>query len=246
MNKSRKANRLKEFDYNSAGVYFLTICTEDRKCLLSTVKNSNIESTQITAGTGSRQDFTVLPAGIGSRQDSTIPSVGTGVPDGPYIELTYYGRIADKYINQISNFYDDISVDAYVIMPNHIHILLNVKDLRYLRTVEDASPYEQEKKCSRTVEDASPYEQRECEQQLSTRTKEHIFQITDRSISPQNTVTARFVSVFKRFCNKEYGKNIWQFRSHDHIIRDKRDYDARMEYIYKNPMNWYYDELYSP
>ena len=55
--------------------------------------------------------------------------VGTGVLDGPQIELTTYGQIADKYINQLNDFYDDLSVESYVIMPNHIHIMLWVKGI---------------------------------------------------------------------------------------------------------------------
>ena len=47
--------------------------------------------------------------------------VGTGVLDGPQIELTTYGQIADKYINQLNDFYDDLSVESHVIMPNHIY-----------------------------------------------------------------------------------------------------------------------------
>ena len=88
--KSRKTVRLKGADYNRCQVVFLTVCTKDRRPILSRV-------------------------------------VGTGVPDGPKIELTWYGQIADKYIRQISDFYDDLSVESYVIMPNHIHILLWVK-----------------------------------------------------------------------------------------------------------------------
>ena len=61
----------------------------------------------------------------------------------------------------------------------------------------------------------------------------------------QNSVISRFVSTFKRFCNKEYGENIWQYRSYDHIIRNRQDYDEHIQYIYENPIRWYYDELYS-
>ena len=53
-------------------------------------------------------------------------SVGTGVLDGPQIELTKYGPIADKYIHQLHDFYEDLSVESYVIMPNHINIMLRV------------------------------------------------------------------------------------------------------------------------
>ncbi len=163
--KNRKTTRLQGADYNRACVFFLTICTKDRRCILSRI-------------------------------------VGTGVLDGPNIELSKYGKIADKYINQLNNFYDDISVESYVIMPNHIHIMLFVK-------ARENGP-------SRTPVPAS-----------------------------QNTIVARFLSTFKRFCNKEIGVNMWQYRSSDHIIRNRQDYEEHLRYISENPMRWKFDKLYS-
>ena len=49
--------------------------------------------------------------------------VGTGVLDGPQIKYTKYGKIADNQIAIMSDFYNDIKVDKYVIMPNHIDYL---------------------------------------------------------------------------------------------------------------------------
>ena len=60
----------------------------------------------------------------------TYNLVGTGVLDCPQIELTQYGEIADKYIKQLNDFYEHLSVEKYVIMPNHIHFLLWVNFLR--------------------------------------------------------------------------------------------------------------------
>ena len=97
--KKRKTTRLNGTDYNRNQTVFLTICTKERQCILSRI-----------VGTG------VLDC----------PSE-TGVLDCPQIELTKYGQIADKYINQLNDFYDDLSVESYVIMPNHIHIMLWVK-----------------------------------------------------------------------------------------------------------------------
>ena len=164
--KKRKTPRLQEFDYNSVGMYFITICTENRECMLSHI-------------------------------------VGTGVLDCPYVELTKYGEIAEKYIKQLDDFYDHISVESYVIMPNHIHILLFIKESGQSRTPVPTN--------------------------------------NDRA----NSVFSKFISTFKRFCNKEYGKNIWQSRSNDHIIRNHEDYEEHLRYIYENPKNWLYDELYS-
>ncbi len=35
--KNRKTIRLKGADYNGPGAFFLTICTKDRKCILSNI-----------------------------------------------------------------------------------------------------------------------------------------------------------------------------------------------------------------
>lgn len=77
----RKPTRLKKFDYNTIGAYFITLCTENRRQILSRI-------------------------------------VGVDVPGDPKsVDLLPYGIVADKYIKQMSKFYENISVDQYVIMP---------------------------------------------------------------------------------------------------------------------------------
>lgn len=137
--------------------------------------------------------------------------VGTGVLDGPKIELTRYGQIADKYIHQLNDFYDGLSVKSYVIMPNHIHMLLENKGAQNEPSILSGEPGP-----SRTPVP-----------------------------TVQNSIVSRFVSTFKRFCNRECGANIWQYRSYDHIIRNDKDYEEHLRYIYENPIRWYYDELYT-
>ena len=68
---------------------------------------------------------------------------------------------------------------------------------------------------------------------------------TSRAPSPTaaNEALPHIVSTFKRFCNKEIGENIFQRSYYDHVIRDKKDYEAR-KYIYENPIKWYYDKVY--
>ena len=39
----RRSIRLKEYDYSRFGAYFVTICTQDRKCFLGTVGNETVE-----------------------------------------------------------------------------------------------------------------------------------------------------------------------------------------------------------
>ncbi len=50
-------------------------------------------------------------------------NVGDGLP---VPKNTAYGDIVDKYINKINIKYPNVSVDKYVIMPNHIHMIIVV------------------------------------------------------------------------------------------------------------------------
>ena len=85
----RKRTRLKNFDYSTNGMYFVTICTKEKQKILSKI-------------------------------------VGGDAHIAPSCELTYYGKVVDKYINSINNVYKNISVENYVIMPNHIHMLIMI------------------------------------------------------------------------------------------------------------------------
>ena len=42
------------------------------------------------------------------------------------IELTREGIAVEQHIKEISKIYDNVVLDEYVIMPNHIHIILNI------------------------------------------------------------------------------------------------------------------------
>ena len=54
--------------------------------------------------------------------------VGGGVLDAPKINLTPIGTIVEKYIHSINNA-KNIYVEKYVIMPNHIHMLIYVDNI---------------------------------------------------------------------------------------------------------------------
>ncbi|MBQ6848970.1 MAG: transposase [Clostridia bacterium] len=51
-------------------------------------------------------------------------NVGTGNARPP--KLSQYGNIVDEAVGNISAHYAGIAVDKYVIMPNHIHLLLRI------------------------------------------------------------------------------------------------------------------------
>ena len=88
----RKHPRLKQYDYSSAGLYFITICSHNRKCIFSRI-----------VGRG------------------RAPAANAEVK----IEYKTYGKIAEKQLLLLENRYPMCKLYAYIIMPNHIHLIIN-------------------------------------------------------------------------------------------------------------------------
>ena len=89
----RKHPRLDNYDYSSKGAYFVTICVQNRRCVLSRIVRSGKTDIQ--------QNVATNP-----------------------IEYTTYGRIAEKQLLMLEERYPHLSIDKYVIMPNHVHVIL--------------------------------------------------------------------------------------------------------------------------
>ena len=54
--------------------------------------------------------------------------VGEGLCALPQNELTHIGRETEKTIRYINDNYNNVSIDKYVIMPNHIHLIVVLND----------------------------------------------------------------------------------------------------------------------
>ena len=65
--------------------------------------------------------------------------VGGGALDAPDVRLSRYGEIAQKYILS-GNRTPGVTVDKYVIMPNHIHLILLVEETATAGTSRAPSP----------------------------------------------------------------------------------------------------------
>ena len=52
--------------------------------------------------------------------------VGRDAPGAPLARLSSMGRVVEKHILSCNDVYENISIDKYVIMPNHIHLLLTI------------------------------------------------------------------------------------------------------------------------
>lgn len=98
----RKQIRLSCFDYFENGYYFVTICTKDRKHILSKVNNTPVGAN------------CVRPSGE--------------------IKLSKFGIIIDNELKKINQIYPTIFLDEYVIMPNHIHLIIMIQKDKFGQT----------------------------------------------------------------------------------------------------------------
>ena len=65
--------------------------------------------------------------------------VGGGALDAPQIQLTALGKLAEKHIIS-GNRMPGIHLDKYVIMPNHIHLLISISTEDFGGTPRASSP----------------------------------------------------------------------------------------------------------
>ena len=68
-----------------------------------------------------------------NRKNYFWKSVGATIGRPQNENLTEYGKMVDLSINNISNIYPAVVVESYVIMPNHVHLLLRICSDEYGR-----------------------------------------------------------------------------------------------------------------
>ncbi len=189
----RKSPRLKEYDYSSNGAYFITVCTEGKKCVLSTV-----------------EEF-----------------VGEGLP---LPKLTESGKILKKWIEKIPEKYPMVSVERFVIMPNHFHLLLSLSDF-----------------CENGRGNPSP-----TSASVDRGSLVSIQAANGRgNPSPTRDSVDRVLGWLKYNATREYNvrfgvkrKRLFQRSYHDHIIRRQKDFLEISRYIEENPLKWTIDCFY--
>ncbi|MEH2305082.1 transposase [Nostoc sp.] len=206
------STRLPAWSYASNAGYFVTICTDDKKCFFGEVVQGEMQRSPI-------------------------------------------GEIAYKLWYEIPNHFSNCQMDSFCVMPNHIHGILVINQIRE----EDAmNPRTQE-------EDVMNPQIRE-EGVMNPRIQEedamNRVSTSQRGDGQRGGVTGLFnpmlsknslskiVRWYKGRCsfeiNQIYKGFGWQERFHDNIIRDEFALDQIRQYIINNPINWECDREQPP
>lgn len=54
--------------------------------------------------------------------------IGQAAPCLPYIQLSEIGKSVEKYILSVNTTYENVTIDKYIIMPDHIHMIITITD----------------------------------------------------------------------------------------------------------------------
>ena len=90
----RKSIRLKNYDYSKEGLYFITICTQNKEGLFGEII------------------------------------------DGKMI-LNVAGEMIGKIYNELPNYFENIQINDFVIMPNHFHCIIEIVGVESISTQND-------------------------------------------------------------------------------------------------------------
>lgn len=182
--RGRRSIRLKGWDYSSPGLYFVTLCVQNRECLFGRIEKG-------------------------------------------YIKLTAAGRMIEKIWLEMPDKYSGVALDEFVVMPNHVHGILDL----YVGAGPRACPCDSMDVIDRKAKGR-----------------------TRGSAPTKKLALPDLIRQFKTMTSKEYSegvfesdwpefqKRLWQRNYYERIIRNERELEQTRQYIRDNPAAWPQDE----
>jgi Transposase and inactivated derivatives len=145
------------------------------------------------------------------------------------MRLDEYGKIVQKWWNEIPIHFPNVELGAFIIMPNHVHGIIFITTKRRGEVV---SPYDNP---NNNIQDA------------------HIddtFNLGRETLPPRKRTLGQIVAYFKYQSTKEMNHietdkaitKFWQRNYYEHIIRDEKDLQNKSNYIQANPWLWNDDD----
>jgi putative transposase len=140
------------------------------------------------------------------------------IADGKNI-LSAEGQIVNRWINQLTEKFETISIDDFIIMPNHIHLILEID----FQNKDQPSEIDKEE---------------DFEKWRITRSKMLLPKIINYLKTNSSIEINRL--------NNEIGNKFWQANYYEHIIRNEKEHLKISSYIENNPITWGEDRFNQP
>lgn len=142
--------------------------------------------------------------------------------------LNIPGEIVKKCWISIPSHYANVSLDYFMIMPNHVHgiILINYKRVQNIEPLQSLT---------------SNVRAQDIEPQKEILQKQNRYQnVTKASIG--SIIRGFKIGATKWFRKNTDIKNVWHRNYYEHVIRNETDLNNIREYIIYNPLKWETDE----
>lgn len=151
--------------------------------------------------------------------------------------FTEIGEYAEQCIKQISTHNPYAEILSWVIMPNHIHLMIKIS--QFVET-EHAPSNSQGINRLHQTEHAPSLQQNQCENEI---VDEKMRAISSRKNNLSYAV-GNFKSAVTKFANERGIPFAWQTRFHDRIVRDTCEMNQIADYIENNVQKWEMDKFY--
>lgn len=222
----RKSIRLKGYDYSQAGLYFITICVQNRQCLFGDVVNEKMilnDAGKMVENEWLKlherftntelHEFVVMP----NHFHGIIEIVGVTLVVGP--ETRYNQNEIEK------NGDETIEENQQLGKPQAFNQLGQPQGFGQLGQPQAFDQLGQPQGIAPT-----------------SQTKKQKT-VGDMVGAFQSIATVEYIRGVKNLGWKSFNGKLWQRNYWEHIIRDEKSYHRIAEYINNNPKNWKKDKL---
>ena len=137
------------------------------------------------------------------------------------ITLNAGGEMLNEEWRNIPSRFDFLELDEYIIMPNHVHVILHI--------ICRGEP------CVRPGPAIHPEDQRNYKvppKGTESRSLGRVIQ------AYKSKTTCRYIQQMKNLHWPEFQKRLWQRNFFEHIVRSERELWQIRQYIFGNPANW--------
>ena len=183
----RRSIRLKNYDYSQNGAYFVTLCAWQRECLFGEIP--------IAVGAGSKPAQDAKPA----RNAMTI-------------DLNDFGKLVDFTWHDLQQHITGITLDDFVIMPNHVHFIVVIDNC-----ANSGDPGLARAGLARAGLEPAP--------------------TLSEIVRQFKTFSAKRINALRN----NPGCPVWQRNYYERVIRNDDELSLVREYIVNNPMKWELD-----
>ena len=155
--------------------------------------------------------------------------------------LSEIGKIVESCILDISNHHTNVELWNYVVMPNHIHMVINVGTqpapvgTRYIASAQPMQTAGQNMGCLRAPRHGEPCEDFHHNSSLAVVVGTFKAAVT-------RLMRTRCIASLRR---QQQIQTVWQPRYHEHIIRNQSAFENIMNYVDTNIEKWSHDCFYT-